>query len=106
MAHTYTDFKFTNPTSAKLVSGYKKITFADDYNSGYAIAASNINSELTKLIQLTPVSGSLLAGATPIVLDWDYANQKLVAVDLATAAALADTDALDGVTVIFYYEGF
>ena len=106
MAHTYELVKsFVDKGRDKLLTGYVKITFADDYVAGgFAIDASDVNPSLSTIFALIPVSGAA-EGVVTCTLGWDYDNQKIVAIDHATGTDLADLDALDTVEVMFYYEG-
>jgi len=115
MAHTYSIVKsWVDQGRPGVHCGYVKITLADNYDSGFAIDAGDVNPNISTLYQLTVLNPDavLVDGTTPVTLGWDYDNQKFVAVDWTTAAdavtnpvEMTDVDSLDDVVLYCYYEG-
>ena len=106
MAHTYSIVKsWVDKSRPGVYCGYVKITMADDYSSGYAIEASDVNPNLSTLYRLDVLSGNV--GSDNIVrhLLWDNDNQKLLSYMGDSGLVEDDVDVLDTKVLYCYYEG-
>ena len=112
MAHTYSVAKsWVDKGRPGVHCGYVNITLVDDYAAGgFAIDAEDVNPNCSTLYQLTVLNQHtfMLDATVKCVLSWDYANQKIFAVEITDGSAqveLSDADALAGSVIYAYYEG-
>jgi hypothetical protein len=106
MAHTYSIVKsWVDKGRPGIYCGYVEITMADDYDSGYAIDASDVNPNLSTLYRLDVLSGNVGTDNLVKILMWDYDNQKLISHDGDDGLVSGLATGLDGKVLYCYYEG-